>query len=107
MPLVTFLNRGTRSEIQFDPETSTYAGFGRPGSLLDIAMQSGVPLEHACGGNASCTTCHVYVRSGMENLSALEEPERDRLAIIWDLTEQSRLGCQALVRGDVVAEIPS
>jgi len=106
MPVVTFVVRGTPRAIPFNPQTAAYAGFGRPGSLLDVAMQSGVPLEHACGGNASCTTCHVYVRSGMENLSVPEEPELDRLAIIWDLTEESRLGCQALVRGDVVAEIP-
>ena len=106
MPVVTFLIRGERREIRVDPETAVHAGLGRPGSLLDVAMQSGVPLDHACGGNASCTTCHVYVRSGMENLSVPEEPELDRLQIIWDLQAESRLACQALVRGDVEAEIP-
>lgn len=106
MPVVTFLIRDAPRAVHFDPGRSTYAGLGRPGSLLDVAMRSGIPLEHACGGNATCTTCHVYIRSGMENLSAPEEKELDRLAIVWDLTPESRLGCQAVVLGDVVAEIP-
>lgn len=42
----------------------------------------------------------------MENLSVMEENEADRLDTAWSLTTESRLGCQAVIKGDVVAELP-
>ena len=69
-------------------------------------MNAGIPLEHACGGSCACTTCHLIIRKGMENLSEMEDNEADRLDTAWDLTTSSRLGCQAVIKGDVVAEFP-
>jgi len=86
--------------------TYPYHHRGRPGSLLDIALNFGVPLEHVCGGNCACTTCHVIVKHGEAHLSAVEEEEADRLEMAAGLTLHSRLGCQAAVTGDVVVEIP-
>jgi 2Fe-2S ferredoxin len=85
----------------------TYRQHGRPGSLLDVALNVGLPLEHACGGNCACTTCHVVVKSGAEHLSELQEEEADRLDSAWGLTPRSRLACQAIVSGDVECEVPS
>ncbi len=82
------------------------AGYGRPGSVLDIALGSDVRLTHDCGGSCVCTTCHVIVRGGWENLSRMREDEEDRLDMASGLTARSRLACQAVVRGDVVVEIP-
>ena len=79
---------------------------GMPESFLDVAMNLGIPLEHACGGSCACTTCHVIIRKGMQNLSEMEDNEADRLDTAWDLTTTSRLGCQAVIKGDVVAELP-
>jgi 2Fe-2S ferredoxin len=104
---VTFLVNGEPRTVQFEPGTLEYRRDGRPGSLLDVALNFGVPLEHTCGGNAACTTCHVIVREGMQNLSGMEDGEADRLDGAWDLTPDSRLACQAIVRGDVVCEIPA
>jgi hypothetical protein len=42
----------------------------------------------------------------MQHLSEMEENEADRLDTAWDLTTASRLGCQAVIKGDVVAELP-
>jgi 2Fe-2S ferredoxin len=36
----------------------------------------------------------------------MEEDEEDRLDMAEGLTIHSRLGCQAIVRGDVTVEIP-
>jgi 2Fe-2S ferredoxin len=69
-------------------------------------MNFGIHLEHACGGSCACTTCHVIIRKGMQNLSEMEDMEADRLDTAWDLTTESRLGCQAVIKGDVVAELP-
>jgi 2Fe-2S ferredoxin len=84
-----------------------YSEHGLRGSLLDIALNHGVHLEHACGGVCACTTCHVVVKSGDANLSEAEDDELDRLDMAPALTLHSRLGCQAVVKGDVVVEIPS
>ena len=78
---------------------------GKPGSLLDIALAHKVPMGHNCGGSCACTTCHVIVKEGMENLSQMEMDEEDRLDVAKGLTLSSRLSCQAIVKGDVVVQI--
>ncbi len=104
---VTFIFNGEEKAVDFDPATLQFSRHGEPGSLLDVALNFGLPLEHVCGGNCACTTCHVIVRSGMANLSEMEDEEADRLDTAWDLTPDSRLACQAIVRGDVVCEVPA
>jgi 2Fe-2S ferredoxin len=42
----------------------------------------------------------------MQNLSEMEDNEADRLDTAWDLTTSSRLGCQAVIKGDVKAQFP-
>ncbi len=107
MPKVTFILRdGSRQVVEFEHGALEYQGHGLPESFLDVAMNLGVPLEHACGGSCACTTCHLVIREGMQNLSDMEDNEADRLDTAWDLTTASRLGCQAVIKGDVVAEFP-
>ena len=104
MPKVTFLP--LRVTAEFELHKLPYREHGRPGSILDVALNLGVPLEHSCGGNCACTTCHVIVRQGERNLSPMDDVEADRLDLAEGLTLHSRLACQAVVRGDVVVEIP-
>ncbi len=106
MPKVVFVVNGREQITEFDRASLPYQQHGQPGSILDVALNFDIPLEHACGGNCACTTCHVIVHSGMENLSEMDDEEADRLDTAWDLTPTSRLGCQAIVHGDVVCEIP-
>jgi ferredoxin, 2Fe-2S len=101
---VTFLPLNKTVEV--DDSKYPLADHGKPGSLLDIALANGIELEHNCGGSCACTTCHVIVREGAENLSEMAEDEEDRLDMAEGLTIRSRLGCQAVVQGDVVVEIP-
>lgn len=101
---VTFLPLHVTVEV--DEEKYPLADHGRPGSILDIALANNIHLEHNCGGACACTTCHVIVREGEGNLSPMEADEEDRLDTAEGLTLHSRLGCQAVVRGDVVVEIP-
>lgn len=75
-------------------------------SVLDIAIKHDVDLDHNCGGNCACTTCHIIVKNGMEHLSEMEDDEADLLDKAKGLTLTSRLGCQAHVYGDVSVEIP-
>lgn len=83
-----------------------YKGHGKPESLLDLAMNVGFHLEHACGGSCACTTCHVVVKDGDANLSEMDDDELDRVEQAADYQLHSRLGCQAVVNGDVTVNIP-
>ncbi|HEY7544119.1 MAG TPA: 2Fe-2S iron-sulfur cluster-binding protein [Blastocatellia bacterium] len=104
---ITFLRKGEEPvTVEYEPGVTPYHEHGREGSILDVALNCGVDLEHACGGNCACTTCHIIVRAGEENLSEMEEDEEDRLYMADGLTLHSRLGCQSVVRGDVTVEIP-
>jgi 2Fe-2S ferredoxin len=92
MPKVTIDGR----EVHVPPGTS----------ILDAALDNGIELDHNCGGNCACSTCHVIVLEGMENLSEMSDDEEDMLDTAHGLTLESRLGCQSKVMGDVKVRIP-
>ena len=88
---VTFLRSGAEPvTCEYKPGVTPYHEHGKEGSFLDIALNCGVDLEHACGGNNACTTCHVIVKQGEENLTEMEEDEEDRLYMADGLTLHSR-----------------
>jgi 2Fe-2S ferredoxin len=105
VPKVTFLPEN--QTVEFESGKLPYHDHGKPESILDIAMNFGIHLEHACGGSCACTTCHVIVQEGENNLSPTEDDELDRLDMAAGLTLRSRLGCQAVVKGDVTVEKPA
>jgi 2Fe-2S ferredoxin len=107
MPRVRILYESGEPErtIEFAGE-GPFSHDGKPGSILDVLLGHGVHLEHACGGKCACTTCHVIVKDGEENLSVMEEDEEDELDAAPGLTLHSRLGCQAVVKGDVTILVP-
>jgi 2Fe-2S ferredoxin len=106
MPKVTFIIDGEPKTVEFEAGKMPYSNHGKPESLLDVSKHFDLGLEHACGGNCACTTCHVIVRQGAQNLSEMQDDEADRLDTAWELTTDSRLGCQAVITGDVVVEVP-
>ena len=76
-------------------------------SLCDLALQNGIEIEHACEKSCACTTCHVYVREGLDSLGEPTEDEEDMLDKAWGLEPDSRLSCQAVVAdSDLVVELP-
>jgi 2Fe-2S ferredoxin len=76
-------------------------------TICDAALANGIDIEHACEKSCACTTCHVYVREGIESLAESEETEDDMLDKAWGLEPDSRLSCQARVASaDLVVEIP-
>ena len=103
---ITFLRLGEDPvTVEYEPGVTPYHEHGKEGSLLDIALNYGIDLQHACGGNCACTTCHVIVKQGEENLTDMDEDEEDRIYMADNVTLHSRLGCQAVVKGDVTVEI--
>jgi len=92
---------GETRTVRVEPEKLPYGHDGLPGSVLDIAMGAGVHLDHACGGVAACSTCHVIVEQGSETCSAVLEAEEDMLDLAAGVTDKSRLGCQCIPNGTV------
>jgi 2Fe-2S ferredoxin len=106
VPKVTILPEGRT--VEFESGQLPFSEHGKPESVLDVCLHFGIQLEHACGGSCACTTCHVIVKDNTDdNLSEIEDDEVDRLEMAPGLTLHSRLGCQAVVTGDIVVEIPS
>lgn len=95
--------------FEFEHGKLPYQQHGKPESILDIAINFGFHLEHACGGNCACTTCHVVVKKGGELLNEMDDEEADRLDMAADLQLNSRLGCQTVIEkpGEIVIEIPT
>lgn len=75
-------------------------------TLLEAAEALGFPLDHDCGGNASCSTCRVDVVYGGENLSEIDFEEQDLLDREALTEPYHRLSCQARVLGDVIVQVP-
>ncbi len=76
-------------------------------SICNAALANEIEIEHACEKSCACTTCHVYVREGLDSLNDAEENEEDYLDKAWGLEPDSRLSCQAIVgKEDLVIEIP-
>jgi len=106
---VIFENGDPERVIEFDPAAAPFQDDGVPGSILDVLLGHGIHLEHACGGNCACTTCHVIVKQGFSLLSESSEQEEDLLDRAPGLTPTSRLGCQAAIEdpnAEIVIVIP-
>ncbi len=69
-------------------------------SLLELAMEHGINIEHACGGVCACSTCHVHIEQGTEQLSDSTEAEEDRVEEAPGLERNSRLSCQCIIQGE-------
>jgi 2Fe-2S ferredoxin len=94
--------------VEVDPSRVPYGRTGQPGSILDVALAHGVELDHACGGVAACSTCHVVVRLGAESCGEASDDELDQLEKAPGLEPTSRLACQCVPDGtrEVVVEVP-
>ena len=84
-------------------------------SVLDAARQTGVDLDSVCGGRGLCGRCQVEagaghfakfgIESAPEHLSPPGEREA-RYAARRSLADGRRLGCSALIQGDLVIDVP-
>ena len=69
-------------------------------NLMSSGLDANVPFEVACGGNAECCTCHVYLNLHIMQDQAYEDAdEREMDALDWTegTTDESRLACQCKI----------
>ncbi len=88
MALITYENEGAIEE----PDLSL--------PLLQISLKHGIPHQHACGGQARCSTCRIRVLENLENLLP-RNPAELRLANKKHFDDSIRLACQTRVLGPV------
>lgn len=74
--------------------------------LLDAALDNNIKIDHNCGGNCACSTCHVIIEKGFESLGEMSEDEEDMLDEVEELSDNSRLACQCKITKDMVVKIP-
>ena len=67
---------------------------GEHESILEVAMDNGINIEHACGGVCACSTCHIYLESGANQVTEASEDEEDRVVEAPGIKRTSRLSCQ-------------
>ncbi len=89
--------------------------FEKGTSVLLAAQSLGVDLESACGGRGLCSRCQVSPSFGQfakhniiafeSNLSEESEFETKRKRIM-KVSPDRRLGCRALIQGDMVIDVP-
>ncbi len=70
--------------------------------LLSALLAKDLKILMSCGGKGICSTCHVRIRCGMDQLSPISPKERRTLALVADSGPDSRLACQTAVYGDGV-----
>ncbi len=77
-------------------------------NVLSALLDNELNVLQECEGRGMCSTCHVYIKSGMESLSPLNRREKRTLEVITTARPNSRLACQARVIGNgVVVEVPA
>lgn len=75
-------------------------------SILEVAEDNGVHLNHNCGGVCACSTCHVYIEAGEDYLEEISDKEEDFIDRAINPRLESRLGCQCVILGeDAVIEV--
>lgn len=91
---VSFLPNGETVSLSHDGDCS----------VLDLALRSGIQIDHTCGGNGTCGTCLVEVKQGLENLEPLNEIESE-IAADRGFKVTERLSCQLKPVDDLVIQI--
>jgi 2Fe-2S ferredoxin len=94
VPRVVFVeHNGTVHEVDVADGTT----------VMQAAVSNMVPgIEGDCGGLCACGTCHVYIPpEWMEKCGEAQELEQAILDFAFDVKENSRLGCQIEVTGDL------
>ena len=75
-------------------------------SILEVAEDNDVHLNHNCGEVCACSTCHVYIHKGDESLAEISDKEEDFIDRAINPTIESRLGCQCVIlKDDAIVEV--
>ncbi|MEO6190170.1 MAG: 2Fe-2S iron-sulfur cluster-binding protein [Saprospiraceae bacterium] len=66
-------------------------------SILELTEQFDVHLSSNCGGVCACSTCHIYMIKGEENIEGISDKEEDFIDRAINPRLESRLACQCII----------
>lgn len=78
-------------------------------SILEITEDHDIHLNHNCGGVCACSTCHIYLMQGMDDVEEITDKEEDFIDRAINPTLDSRLACQCIIlneNADIEVVIP-
>lgn len=78
-------------------------------SLLEVLLDNHIELHHNCGAVCACSTCHLYVDKGMEQIEDISDREEDFIDRAVNPRITSRLGCQCVLlqgEGEIQITLP-
>ncbi|MGB0845901.1 MAG: ASKHA domain-containing protein [Thiolinea sp.] len=113
----------TTTELETETAKVVFMPSGRRGQfplgtpLLQAAQKLGVDIDSICGGRGLCGRCQILCSEGsfpkhgitskIENLNGFTETEKRYEEQRKPLAEGRRLGCHALIQGDLVIDVPA
>jgi adenylate cyclase len=74
-------------------------------TILEATLKAKINHMHACGGNARCSTCRVYIMDGLSNCRPRNEKEK-QLAEKLGFPQNIRLACQTKISGNITIRRP-
>lgn len=74
-------------------------------SLLDLAFENDIVIEHNCGGLCACTSCRVIIKKGMSLLKRKSGEEKNLLCNAGFIENEHRLSCMCIITEDEEKEI--
>ena len=93
MAKITFKFEDPNKEEQV---VDTEKGF----TILEVTEDADIHLNHNCGAVCACSTCHVIVEEGGEDLPEITDREEDFIDRAINPTIDSRLACQCILQKD-------
>jgi 2Fe-2S ferredoxin len=112
LPLILKNNNMATIKFTFEDKNIapvTIEGVEEGLSILEVAEENDIHLNHNCGGVCACSTCHLYVLGGEDYLEEISDKEEDFIDRAINPRLESRLGCQCVIldEGAVIeVEIP-
>ena len=96
-------------KVIFLPSNSVVNG-EKGKTLLDLAFENDIVIEHNCGGLCACTSCRVLIKKGMFLLKEKSREENELLLDSGFSEVENRLCCQCEIINesgeDIIVEIP-
>ncbi len=78
-------------------------------TIQEITEDNDIHLNHNCGCVCACSTCHVYINKGEDDLPEISDREEDFIDRAINPRLESRLACQCVILNDdavIEVEVP-
>jgi 2Fe-2S ferredoxin len=100
------MNNKVLFRFEEDPDKEVVVEVGDGDTILDAALDNDLHLNHNCGAVCACSTCHVYIDKGMNDLPEISDKEEDFIDRAENPKINSRLACQCIVSSNIAVTIP-